>query len=181
MMTLGEGWVFYKKVRESLERMKRLGTRYWGTIPWEQAPWRSDNQFAELEARSVIKSADIGLRHLDDQAIVVLFSVFEAIVRGKILEEIRKERHDSRHRVIIAAIQAAMERVSEGSFFNVLEAYKGPDNNLIEEVNQVRRFRNWVAHGRRNDEPSSVTPPQAYERLTRFVQTFFPSEPVSES
>jgi hypothetical protein len=37
--------------------------------------------------------------------------------------------------------------VGEGSFFAVLQSYKGPDDNLIEQVNQVRRYRNWVAHG----------------------------------
>jgi len=175
MNSLADAWRWYTEVRESLLRMKRLGSRYWDIIPWDEAPWRSDNSFTELAARNIVDSADTGLRDLDATAIVVLFSVFEAIVRGEILNEIAAEQHDSRHRVILAAIEAAKVRVGEGSFFNVLEAYKGPDNNLIEQVNQVRRYRNWVAHGRRSDEPSSVNPVVAYDRLTRFLQTFFPS------
>ena len=43
------------------------------------------------------------------------------------------------------------------------------DANLIEEVNQVRRYRNWVAHGRRTPQPAAVTPATAYDRLKRFL------------
>jgi hypothetical protein len=63
------------------------------------------------------------------------------------------------------------ERIAEGSFFHVLAAYKsGVDPGLIEQVNQVRRYRNWVAHGRRAGEiPDNVTPRAAYDRLRAFL------------
>jgi hypothetical protein len=59
--------------------------------------------------------------------------------------------------------------IEQGSFFKVLEPYKDLDANLIEEVNQVRRYRNWVAHGRRTEQPSAVSPATAYDRLKRFL------------
>ena len=61
------------------------------------------------------------------------------------------------------------ESIEHGSFFNVLEPYKGIDPSLVEEVNQVRRYRNWVAHGRRTDQPAAVNPSTAYDRLKRFL------------
>jgi len=42
-------------------------------------------------------------------------------------------------------------------------------------VNQVRRYRNWAAHGRRGDEPESIDPPAAYFRLSTFLARFFPA------
>jgi len=39
----------------------------------------------------------------------------------------------------------------------------------MEEVNQVRRYRNWVAHGRRDGPPAAVDPRTAYDRLQRFL------------
>ena len=40
---------------------------------------------------------------------------------------------------------------------------------LVTQVDQVRDYRNWVAHGRR-DAPTNNIPPQvAYERLKEFL------------
>ena len=39
------------------------------------------------------------------------------------------------------------------------------DVNLTEQVNQVRKSRNWVAHGRRGEPENSVVPDIAIERL----------------
>jgi hypothetical protein len=61
------------------------------------------------------------------------------------------------------------DSIEQGSFFRVLEPYKDVDANLVEEVNQVRRYRNWVAHGRRTDQPAAVDPTTAYGRLKRFL------------
>jgi hypothetical protein len=62
--------------------------------------------------------------------------------------------------------------IEQGSFFNVLEPYKDLDANLVEQVNQVRRYRNWVAHGRRTEQPAAVDPKTAYDRLKQFLECF---------
>jgi hypothetical protein len=43
--------------------------------------------------------------------------------------------------------------------------------DLVTQVDQVRKYRNWVAHGRREGgtDVSSVTPRVAYERLKEFL------------
>jgi len=46
-------------------------------------------------------------------------------------------------------------------------------------VNQVRRFRNWVSHGKRGPEPASVTPNVAFDRLKRCLILLFPPIPDS--
>jgi hypothetical protein len=71
------------------------------------------------------------------------------------------------HPVVQAALGDGRDQIEQGSFFRVLQAYKPSiDNDLVEQVNQVRKYRNWVAHGRRGSEtPASVTPLAAYDRL----------------
>jgi hypothetical protein len=63
-----------------------------------------------------------------------------------------------------------IEDIQSGSFGRVTERFKSMDPNLVEEVNQVRIYRNWVAHGRRTERPAAVTPEKAYDRLTRFLK-----------
>jgi hypothetical protein len=60
----------------------------------------------------------------------------------------------------------------ERSIFRVLDVFKGQNADFVEEVNQVRRYRNWVAHGRRATAPPFVDPEMAYERLKRFLDRF---------
>jgi len=86
---------------------------------------------------------------MDDLAILVLFSVFESEVRQRVLETVDPIVNDITHPVILHAIQNARDTIESGSFFKVLEPFKRPEtSDLIEQVNQIRRYRNWVAHGR---------------------------------
>ncbi len=43
------------------------------------------------------------------------------------------------------------------------------DVDLTEQINQVRKFRNWVAHGRRDVPENNVNPDDAIERLLRYL------------
>jgi hypothetical protein len=71
------------------------------------------------------------------------------------------------HTVLLQAIHDLINQVEEGRFFKVLGPFKTLDHDLVEKVNQVRQYRNWVAHGRRGKKPPSVDPKMAYERLSR--------------
>jgi hypothetical protein len=177
MKTLREAWQWYEDTKSSLRRMSRIGRVWWDLIPWDRRPWLGDRHFIELEKQDVTGPADNGYENLDDIAVVVLFSVFEATVRGEVLKQVGVEETQYQHRTIIAAIETAKERVSEGSFFAVLEPFKTADSNLIEQVHQVRKFRNWVSHGKRGEQPALVDPPTAYDRLTRCLNLLFPDVP----
>jgi hypothetical protein len=100
---------------------------------------------------------------------LLLFSVFEATIRERVLAEVEAELPPLRHVAIKRALVEMKEGIEHGRFFKVLEPYKDFDANLIEEVNQVRRYRNWVAHGRRTEQPAVVNPTTAYDRLQRFL------------
>ena len=169
MTTLDEAWRWYEASRSQMRLMLRLAKRHWHAMPWD-GPLGKDDQLKSLEAAEIVKSSEFSLQHLDDIAIVVLFSVFEAIVRERIKAEVLAEAKTIKHVALKQAAKETVQWIDEGSFFRVSEPFKAFNPDLVEEVNQVRRYRNWVSHGKRNLAPAPVTPKAAQERLERFIE-----------
>jgi hypothetical protein len=69
------------------------------------------------------------------------------------------------------------ETIRNGSFGILTRMYRNLDPDLKTQVDQVRKFRNWVAHGRRGEVENEVTPRQSRERLTRFLELLASWEP----
>jgi hypothetical protein len=168
MNTLEEAWQWYEGTLHQLEVLGRLGRKYWNDLPWEGSLGR-DNSLRDLQGEALATEAAFSLGHLNDLAVVVLFSAFEALVRQRVLEEMQPEVDRLTNQTLRHAAEGVKEQVSEGSFFQLLEPFKDNDANLVEEVHQVRRYRNWVAHGRRGQQPANVGPQLAYDRLRRFL------------
>ena len=148
--------------------MARLGEKHWNNLPWDGNLGR-DNHLQELTSAEILSDAQTIFDDLDDLCVLLLFSVFESAIREKVLAEVEAELPPLRHVAIKRAFDEMKEDIEHGSFFKVLEPYKDLDADLIEEVNQVRRYRNWVAHGRRSEQPAVVNPSTAYDRLNRFL------------
>ncbi|MCE9566127.1 MAG: hypothetical protein K8U57_29245 [Planctomycetes bacterium] len=174
MTTLDDAWRWYGAVRQQSKLTRRLAGKYWGELPWEGSIGR-DAFFREMNPEHLGESASLVTDQLDDLAVLVLFSVFEATVRETVLANIRPEVEQLRHPSLRHAAEEACEALANGSFFRVLEPFKADGHaNLIEQVNQVRRYRNWVAHGRRGDPPATVDPEATYDRLSRFLTLLLP-------
>lgn len=168
MKSLDEAWQWYESTRRQLKLIQRLGRNYWDELPWS-GRMGQDQMLSLLEEQAIVQETTFGLAHLDDLAIVVLFSVFESQVRLHVLEGIEAERQRIQNRAIRQAVEDALDKVAEGSFFHVLQPFKDPHADLVEHVNQVRRYRNWVAHGKAGAKPENVEPHIAYERLRSFL------------
>jgi hypothetical protein len=148
--------------------MGRLGEQHWDRLPWDGDLGR-DNYLRDLTSEEILSASQAVRDDLDDLCVLLLFSVFEAIIRERVLAEVEAELPPQRHVTIKRALDEMKEGIEHGRFFKVLEPYKDIDANLIERVNQVRRYRNWVAHGRRTEQPEAVDPTTAYDRLKRFL------------
>jgi hypothetical protein len=138
-----------------------------------------DTFFRDLEPGGVSREAAFVADQLGDLAVLVLFSMFEASVRESVLAVVRPEAEQLRHPSLRYAAREACLGIEEGSFFRVLEPFKPEGHaDLIEQVNQVRRYRNWVAHGRRGQPPGNppipIDPRTAYERLKRLLEIIQP-------
>ena len=130
-----------------------------------------DENFKTLEGEDVVKDAAAVLAEFDDVAVFVLFSVFEAIVRDHVMNEVIAETAIIKHPALAKAARSLKGNIEEGSFYNnVLDLYKDVNHDLVEEVNRVRNYRNWVAHGRRPDKKRpNVSPVTAVDCLRRFL------------
>jgi len=99
---------------------------------------------------------------------------------AKLIKEIEGVRGSPKQICCITYTNTAVQEIEHGSFYRVLETFKGNGAELVEEVNQVRRYRNWVAHGRRTAKPHAVDPETAFNRLKAFLETLKPaSKPIS--
>jgi hypothetical protein len=85
--------------------------------------------------------------------------------RDYLAARIRPEAAGLADPILRAAAEDAIQGVEEGSF------YRRVLHGLVTQIDQVRDYRNWVAHGRREraGEMSNVTPQMAYERLEAFL------------
>jgi hypothetical protein len=167
--SLEDAWRWYESVSTLTEAMQRLGLKHWDALPWD-GPLGQDEHLRHFEASAILDRSDIIFRDVDDLCVLLLFSVFEAIVRARVLNDVQAELPEVRHAALQYAIEALKDSIEHGSFFRVLEPYKSIDADLIEEVNQVRRYRNWVAHGRHGSQPDAVDPAKALGRLQRFLR-----------
>ncbi|HZT80677.1 MAG TPA: hypothetical protein VFA26_10660 [Gemmataceae bacterium] len=166
--SLADAWRWYESARTLTLAMARLGAKHWKDLPWEGSLGR-DERLKSLDRGEIRANSQAVLEDLDDLCVLLLFSVFEANIRSRVLAEIEIEVPGLRHVALRHAVATLREAIQYGSFFRILEPYKPLDANLIEKVNQVRRYRNWVAHGRRGPQPPAVSPQSAYMRLQQFL------------
>ncbi len=174
MKTLDDAWRWYLDAKKALQLVHRLGEKHWLLFPWADNNFSlgKDDNFRLLEPTDITQPAKNALTHLSDLAIVVMFSVFEAILRENILEQIKPESARLRHPSLKEAAGEAVEKIEVGSLYHVLAPFRALDPDLTEEVDQVREYRNWVAHGKRKAFKNAVTPEVANDRLARFLEKF---------
>ncbi|HZW34039.1 MAG TPA: hypothetical protein VFF52_25165 [Isosphaeraceae bacterium] len=168
MMTLDEAWNWYVTTEKQLSLFGRIGRRHWDNLPWD-GELGKDEKLKTLTSRDLVADADFSLDHLDDFAVLILFSAFESIIRDQARQDVQRERGRLSHPLVTRILDQAIGDIEQSSIFRVLEVFKGQDANLVEEVNQVRQYRNWVAHGRRGKPPFGIDPEIAYKRLKRFL------------
>jgi hypothetical protein len=180
MMTLEDARRWYETTKRHLKLFGRVGEKHWNDLPWDGALGR-DVKLKALDADAIVEGVEFCLKHLDDLAIQVLFSAFESVVRDQVLSTIEEEIKDKRKRqdrpLVIQVLDEARQETKRGRILRVLGFFKNQDASLVEKVNQVRRYRNWVAHGRRTIRPAAVDPTEAYERLKEFLDRFAPTIP----
>jgi hypothetical protein len=173
MRTLAYAWRWYLVTKQNLARMQRLGEKHWNDNSLVDASIWHDNFFRTLEAEVIVAETTVSLKPIDDLAVVVLFSVFESHVRDHLIESIEPQLNRINDPILKEAADDAVQGIKEGSFYRrVLDPLKRQERvsaDLITQVDQVRDYRNWVAHGRRDTPANNVTPKMAYDRLSEFL------------
>lgn len=165
--SLEDAWKWYNAVRTLAYDMRHLAGRC--DRPEWDAILKQDTRFRERSATQLFEMANRVLDDLDDLAVLVLFSVFEATVRAQAGADVDRELVQISHSAILEAVKDLKEAIANGSFARVTKAFQAMDPDLTAQVNQVRKFRNWVAHGRREAPENNVDPKNAFDRLGRYL------------
>src|SRR5947209_2096131 len=123
MTTLDEAWAWYQAAAEGARRLTHLA-KFWDELPWEEADeWVTrigrDNVLRGVEADQMEREAKQVADELDDLAVLVLFSVFEANVRDLVVTQLRPEIDRLTHPALKKAGEDVLQAVAEGSFFRV--------------------------------------------------------------
>jgi hypothetical protein len=173
MKTLADAWHWYEATRRNLRRMQRLGAKHWDDLPWGTGSFGEDDVFRTLEASDIVAETTTSLKPIEDLAVVVLFSVFESHVRDYLVARIKPEAASLTDPILKEAAEDAIQGVEEGSFsrrvLSPLKEQGHVPSALVTQADQVRAYRNWVAHGRRDAPTNNITPQMAYERLKEFL------------
>jgi hypothetical protein len=160
---------WYTAVRTLAYDMKQPAGKW--EKPELQEVLSRDNRLRDRTSAELMDRANAILAGLDDLAVLLLFSVFEATVRDRAKADVDRETASIQHPAVLRlrAVKELKEAIENGSFGRITESCKTMDVDLTEQVNQVRKFRNWVAHGRRGEPENSVEPEGAIDRLRRHL------------
>ena len=138
--TLAEAWAWYEAVHDLADRMDRIARRYWGD-PRLVGLLGLDNKFRTLAKGEIQDKARQVLEDLDDLAVLLMYSVFEAEVRRQTLEGVERELAiPPRHPALCDAIDEMKDTIRNGSFGRLTRTYKDLDPDLKTRVDQVRSF-----------------------------------------
>jgi hypothetical protein len=90
MKTLEDAWRWYVQTKRQVFLVRRLADLHWSELPWD-GRLGNDDHFKELDPEQLKDDADFNLSQFDDLAVLVLFAVFESLVRDQLGTEIRAE------------------------------------------------------------------------------------------
>ncbi len=178
MKTLKDAWDWYESARTNLIRMRRLGTHHWKNLSQKDTSIWRDDRFKEVEAKDIQEETDRAIKPLEDLGVLVLFSVFEAAVRDYLEGIIRPLTGNLGHPILEYAAEGVLEGIKQGSFANEvltpLQKQSRITAQLSDKVKQVRDYRNWIAHGKREPRDPRIvnlTAKETFDRLQEFLVT----------
>jgi hypothetical protein len=167
--TLDDAWKWYKAVDRLARHMRRMAANYWDRDELSNLLAR-DSIFRNRTAAEIRDDANLILDELEDLAVLILFTVFEAEVRDVAQLDAERLLRETSHPAMLSAAKDLEDAIKRGSFSQITAAYQPMDVDMTAQIDQIRAFRNWVAHGRRGLADNLTNPGTAVERMRRYVE-----------
>jgi len=167
--TLDDAWEWYKAIDRIARHMRRMAANYWDRDELSNLLAR-DSILRNRTAAAILDDTNRILDDLEDLAVPVLFTVFEAEVRGVAQVDAERLLREMSHPAMLSATKDLEDAIKSGSFGKVTAAYQPMDVDMTAQIDQIRGFRNWVAHGRRGPVDNLTNPERAIERMRRYVE-----------
>ncbi len=162
-------WDAHTTARAALKVVKNC----MAAVGIDRAKAFSDTRFIGLTDQQCVDLVGAGQAEVDDSAVLSLYAVFEATLR----EHIGQQAHHLHlaQQPTPAFGVALADSFSEYCDRNRMDALAGLFASAVRpvvlaQVGNIRTYRHWLAHGRRWDQPPTVTPAFAYQTLTAFLQ-----------
>jgi hypothetical protein len=143
--------------------------------PAERAASLQGGQFAAaVNDQEILDALDAAEDELDDQSVMFLYATVEATLRD----------HVTGHGVLLfpAAVPGPQFGSSLQAWFielckdtrmdkvvGLFEPWAGQVG--VAQAGSIRKYRHWLAHGKRGAVPQAVTPQFAYTSLMQFLQS----------
>jgi hypothetical protein len=102
--SLDDAWKWYEGVHTLARDMNRLGEKFWDRSEWE-GPLGLDNRFRSVTSDDLRGRASTILNDLDDLAVLLMFSVFEEIVRHRAEIDVEHSLPRQLHPAVAVAVK----------------------------------------------------------------------------
>lgn len=134
----------------------------------------SGTPFAVMPHVDVVDQLAAAERELNAEAVLFLHATFESAIRDDLAAKGALLAAATGPHVAFGTELAAWfaDLTADVRMDVVTRPYAtaaGP--TLLGVVGNIRKYRHWLAHGRRGTAPPAVTPQFTYTRLTQFLQT----------
>ena len=130
-------------------------------------------QFATLSNAEITERLDAAGHDADDQAVLFLYATFESALRDHVVAQAgRLAAADSPNAQFGIELQAWFAALCRDARMDGISALFAPavGTALAPLVGSIRKYRHWLAHGKRGTAPPSVAPQFVYTTLTQFLQ-----------
>lgn len=162
-------WASYLTTMEALKVVRRcvlLGE------PHRDRPFRNTS-FHKQQTRPLAKRLKEAEAQVRDLVVLSLYAAFEARLRDHVARRAgllrRVVRPDREFGEVLT--EEFSKYFGSSRFGGLLELFShAVGSDLMKGAKDIRKFRHWLAHGRRGPSVPSVTPLAAYRSLTEFLR-----------
>src|SRR5438105_2385635 len=102
MESLDDAWKWYRSVNDMTLAMYAMGKKHWDALPWD-SDLGHDERLRAIHTEDILSWVEVIKGDLDDLCVLLLFSVFEAIVRERALADVAAELPTIRHPALFHA------------------------------------------------------------------------------
>ncbi len=166
-------WGSYRRTCEALLVLRRVVSE--PTLANHSLVALKGTNFANLATAAADTLIAEMQDQLDDQVVLALYAAFESELRDHLVAQSKHltanaTKPDAAFAKALGELYeewcddgVKMDKVAS-LFSNALAG-----TNLVAQAGQVRRYRNWVGHGKRGAKPPQTTPAFAYQVLAAFL------------
>jgi len=157
-------WQWYEYARDSMDFAASEAASTAREIPPSLALAR--HATAEEAFENLAKAQS----DLDDLTVLALFAIFEQALLDHLLQTSQRVQQGIASRLQGALADKAFRGLDRWPLGEILDVYKvAIDPTLVGLVKQVKDYRDWVAHGKRDAPAARIGPKAAHERLDSFL------------